>query len=114
FGVLKRRFRSMTVSPEYSKETQAKIPCALAALHNFISIHDPDDFADEGTATIDGPQNIHFTLRDIDGDERCQFPIEELGRSISSAKKERATAFWDQIAQQMWDAYILDQDEDVF
>ncbi len=31
------------MGPEYSMETQAQIPAALSAIHNFIRIHDPED-----------------------------------------------------------------------
>ncbi|KAJ7085377.1 hypothetical protein B0H15DRAFT_783006, partial [Mycena belliarum] len=110
FGVSKRRFRLMNVAPEYSAQTQAKIPCALAALHNFIRIHDPDDFSDDGPGQ-GGPRNPTFTLREIDGDNRREFPEEELGRFVSPAEKARAEAFRDGIAQEMWAQYILEDDE---
>lgn len=111
FGVSKRRFKLMTIAPEYSALTQAKIPCALAALHNFIHLHDPDDFADDGPGH-GGPRTATFTLRDIDGDERREFPEEELGRFVSPAEKARAEAFRDQIAEEMWAQYLLDDQDD--
>ncbi|KAF8804646.1 hypothetical protein BYT27DRAFT_7035829, partial [Phlegmacium glaucopus] len=43
FGVLKRRFRILLLAPEYSLEIQACIPSALAAIHNFIHLHDPEE-----------------------------------------------------------------------
>lgn len=43
FGVLKRRFTILVHPPEYSMEIQARIPPALAATHNFIREHDPDE-----------------------------------------------------------------------
>jgi hypothetical protein len=43
FGVMKRRFRILLVSPEYKIAIQARIPAALCALHNYIRIHDPDE-----------------------------------------------------------------------
>jgi hypothetical protein len=36
----------MVAAPEYSLQTQSKIPLALAALHNLICVVDPDDEAD--------------------------------------------------------------------
>jgi hypothetical protein len=110
FGVSKRRFRLMNVAPEYSTETQAKIPCALVALHNFIRIADPDDFSDDGPGH-GGPRNNTFTLREVDGDERREFPEEELGRFVSPAEKARAEAFRNAIAQEMWDNYVLEDGE---
>ncbi|KAJ7348038.1 hypothetical protein DFH08DRAFT_698780, partial [Mycena albidolilacea] len=111
FGVSKCRFQLMNVAPEYSAVTQAKIPCALAALHNFIQIHDPDDFSDDGTGH-GGPRNPTFTLCEVDGDDRRTFPEEELGRFISPEEKRRAEAFRDRIAQEMWDQYKLDGRDD--
>ena len=46
FGVLKRRFRILVHPPEYSMDIQARLPPALAALHNFIRIHNPDEIVD--------------------------------------------------------------------
>jgi hypothetical protein len=111
FGVTKCRFRSMNFAPEYSVETQAKIPCALAALHNFIRLHDPDDWADDGPGN-GGPRNPTFTLREVDGDERRQFPEEELGRFITPVEKQRATEFRDSIARDMWEKYVEEGEED--
>lgn len=102
----------MNVAPEYSPRVQAKIPCALAALHNFIRIYDPDDFSDEGPGH-GGPRNPTFTLREMDGDDRREFPEEELGRFVSPAEKLRAEAFRDQIAKEMWDQYVLDGQDDM-
>jgi hypothetical protein len=101
----------MNVAPEYSIETQAKIPCALAALHNFIRLHDPDDYADDGPGH-GGPRNLMFTLHEIDGDERRTFPEEELGRYVSQAEKQRATEFRDNIAREMWEQYVVEGQED--
>ncbi|KAJ6594786.1 hypothetical protein B0H19DRAFT_921259, partial [Mycena capillaripes] len=114
FGVSKHRFRLMTVAPEYSVETQAKIPCALAVLHNFIRLHDPDNFADDGPGH-GGPRNPTFTLNELDGDDRHQFPPEELGRFITPEEKDRATIFRDNLAREMWAQYLeegANDDED--
>ena len=43
FGVLKHCFRILLLVPEYNLEIQAQILAALAAIHNFIHSHDPDD-----------------------------------------------------------------------
>ncbi|KAJ7870850.1 hypothetical protein B0H13DRAFT_2350229 [Mycena leptocephala] len=103
----------MSVAPEYSASTQAKIPCALSVLHNFIRLHDPDDFADDGPGH-GGPCNTTFMLHEMDGDERREFPEEELGRFVSPAEKARAEVFCDEIARKMWEKYELeDQDEDM-
>ena len=43
FGILKRRFRILELPPEYDMSIQALIPPALAALHNFIRLFDPEE-----------------------------------------------------------------------
>ena len=43
FGVLKRRFWILLITPEYSLEIQAHIPAALATVHNFICHHEPGE-----------------------------------------------------------------------
>lgn len=110
FGVSKRRFKLMNIAPEYSPQTQAKIPCGLAALHNFIRIHDPDDYADDGPGN-GGPRNVTFTLREMDGDDRRTIPPEELGSFISAEEKDRATRFRDEIASQMWAEYEAGEED---
>ncbi|KZP25609.1 hypothetical protein FIBSPDRAFT_782881, partial [Athelia psychrophila] len=42
FGVLKRRYHILQLAPEYALEIQVRLPCALAALHNFIRENDED------------------------------------------------------------------------
>ncbi|KAF8590861.1 hypothetical protein K439DRAFT_1611677 [Ramaria rubella] len=41
FGVLKQRFRVLVHPPEYLLAVQAHVPAALAAVHNYIRLHDP-------------------------------------------------------------------------
>jgi hypothetical protein len=100
FGVCKRRFRLMAAAAEYSLRTQSKIPGAVAVLHNFVHIHDPDDLAyedgDNDDSDDEGPPN------------RSEIPItpETLGGHISQAEKDRASAKRDQIAQAMWADYV--------
>ena len=43
FGMLKCRFWILHLAPEYSMDIQACIPAALAAIHNFIPVHEVDD-----------------------------------------------------------------------
>jgi len=52
FGVLKQRFQILVLSPEYNMNIQARIPAALAALHNFIHINEGDG-ADDIPDSID-------------------------------------------------------------
>jgi len=87
FGVLKRRFRILLLAPEYSLEIQARIPAALAAIHNFIRSYDPND--DEPRTAND---NI---IHDNFGDEA----------GPTSAPEEEVDERRDRIAQAMWDDY---------
>jgi hypothetical protein len=90
FGVLKRRFHILIHPPEYDLDIQARIPPALAAVHNFIRRHDPDEieeFADS---------------EDLE-------PGEYLGELAlgppRAAERERANTRRDRIAQDMWVQY---------
>jgi hypothetical protein len=42
-GVLKRCFKVLTAAQEYPLKNQAHLVSALAVVHNFIRIHDPND-----------------------------------------------------------------------
>ena len=43
FGILKQRYNILQLPPHYDMSVQALIPAALAALHNFIHRHNPED-----------------------------------------------------------------------
>ena len=43
----KKQFKVLSVAHEYLLISQAQIVTALAVLHNFISIHDPEDVPDD-------------------------------------------------------------------
>jgi hypothetical protein len=95
FGVLKRRFRILLLAPEYSLEVQARIPAALASLHNFISIHDPHDQPISSTTVNTGTNNVQM-YDDVDED------FTSLGAEHHDTDLRR-----DRIAQKMWDDYVL-------
>jgi hypothetical protein len=46
FGVLKRRFCILRYPAEIHMDLQARLPAALAAIHNFIRDHDPEELND--------------------------------------------------------------------
>jgi hypothetical protein len=96
FGVLKRRFRILLLAPEYSLEVQARIPAALASLHNFISIHNPHDQPISSTTT--GTNNV-----------RMYDDVDEYFTSMGadSAEHRDTDLRRDRIAQKMWDDYVL-------
>lgn len=101
FGVCKRRFRLMAAAAEYSIRTQSKIPGAVAVLHNFVHVYDPDDLAyDEGDNNDDSDD-------ERTNNSRHEIPItpENLGGHISQAEKDRAGVKRDEIAMVMWADY---------
>lgn len=86
----------MRTAPEYPIKVQARIPAALAAIHNFIRIHDPRD-------------EIFTIARELAqthaSDEPPAAPPEYFSTHISAEEKKRAEAKRDQIAQACWDQY---------
>ena len=91
FGVLKRRFRILLLAPEYSLQIQARIPAALCAIHNFITIHNP---ADDMTLTVD------------DDDDNAPFDHDHEASTAASTEIDTPSMKRDCIAQVMWDNYL--------
>jgi hypothetical protein len=54
FGVLKQRFHILVNPPRIDFDKQARLPPALAALHNFIRKNNPDDIA--AFSDVEDPQ----------------------------------------------------------
>lgn len=90
FGILKARFAILTCRPRYTLDVLARFPAALAALHNFIRIHDPTEIEDFLEENVD--QDTEDTGLLGDG-----FP--------DTAEKEAAKNRRDEIAQAMWNDY---------
>jgi hypothetical protein len=76
------------LAPEYSMEVQARIPAALAAIHNFISILNPHD--QPISSTFDGAAQMYDNV-----DEDAEAP-----RPNDSDQRR------DMIAQKMWNDYV--------
>ncbi|KAF8591228.1 hypothetical protein K439DRAFT_1328173 [Ramaria rubella] len=55
FGVLKRCFRVLVHPLEYSLAIQAHVPAALAAVHNYIRLHDPHPGSHFGSLELGPP-----------------------------------------------------------
>ena len=90
----------MAAAAEYCLRTQAKIPAALAVLHNFVRVYDPDDEAEEdGDNCDDEDDDADISLPEI------PLVAENLGYHISQAEKDRASAKRDEIAKAMWADY---------
>ena len=90
FGVLKQRFHILVCPPKVDLKWQARLPAALAAIHNFIQDQD---------------------LLDIEGDEDPIDPDpgahtgELVQGLLRAAERERTNSRQDHIAQQMWVQY---------
>jgi hypothetical protein len=50
---LKRHFVILSHPPEYAMSVQVRIPPALAAVHNFIRKHDPEEICEFGDVRED-------------------------------------------------------------
>ena len=104
FGVIKRRFRILDRPLEYDMRTQALIPAALAALHNFIREYDPQEirrFDDEGDDDDDDDDYQLLALRM--GPQPGS--VGELGGQVTPAERARANEMRDNIASAMWEQY---------
>jgi len=94
FGVVKKRFKILRDPPSYDLQTQVEIMPALAALHNFIRIHDPEEIDDLLADSFQEPDLNSFG---------------HLADGVTnSAIREAANVRRDLIAQQMWDDYVLE------
>jgi hypothetical protein len=79
-------------------DIQARLPPALAALHNFIRKHSPDDIADFDN--IDDPQPGARAEGPAAAEEGQL--AERLPRA---AERWQTNERWDRIAQEMWVQY---------
>lgn len=99
FGVLKQRFRILLLAPQYSLEIQARIPAALAAIHNYICEHsdaDEDNPLKMNGGDIDIADMVnarHESHDNFNEDDGLTFDDDNVD--------ERR----DQIARAMWDDY---------
>lgn len=100
FGVSKRKFRLSTSTPEFELGVQAKIPSALAALFNFVRVHDP--------APADEDSRSALYASATNPEQTTPRNPAYLGGFISADESRRADARRDAIAEAMWDQY---QDE---
>lgn len=82
--------------------TQTKIPPTLAALHNFIMVHDPHDIEEWLSDELDSDRDPNRgEIEDSDMD------FGMLSQSaVTPREKDRATEHRDQIANDMWRDYI--------
>ena len=110
FGVLKRRFRILLLSPKYTMDIQARIPAALCAIHNFIRTHDHDEAAQvEAELATDPHSNL-----DYENPEQQGIPDDELdgSRDMKEARDHIARHMWDDYQAILQERGMLDSDSD--
>ncbi|CAD6903325.1 unnamed protein product [Tilletia caries] len=94
FGVIQERFKILVAGCDYDLKTQANVFPALAVVHNFIRLHDPDD-------TNPHPDDDNRG-GDIDvADEG------DLSRTscTTSVEKKRGEKEREKVAQSLWMSY---------
>jgi hypothetical protein len=97
FGVVKRRWAILTRPPEFDMDIQARIPSALAALHNFILKHDSIEWDDILDMDVEDP--IPGTCS-----EENDFGVLVHGATTAQEKRQSEVRR-DGIAQAMWESY---------
>ena len=87
---MKRRFRILVYPPEIDMLLQARLPAALAAIHNFICTQDPEELTD------------FIEAEDL---ERGFVSGELAMGQTSRAEQAQANVRRDVIASEMWAQY---------
>jgi len=90
---MKKRFKVLTIPQEYNLKTQAQLVCALAVVHNFMKLQDPDDplFKDN---TIGSESEADDTAT-----------TQPTGSQRESGESKRAMVRREKIALAMWKDY---------
>ncbi|KAF7372335.1 DDE Tnp4 domain-containing protein [Mycena venus] len=97
FGVVKGRWQILTRPPEYDMDIQARVPSALAALHNSILKHDSIEWDKILDDDVEDP-NPGTRREDIDSGDLAD-------GATTAQEKRRSEARRDEIAQAMWESY---------
>ena len=90
FGILKWCFRILVHPAEIDMASQARIPPALAAIHNFIRVHDPEELASFAESESFEPGFISGEL---------------AAGQTSPAERRQANTRQDEVAAAMWVQY---------
>lgn len=110
FGVVKRRFRILLISPEYSIDIQARIPTALCALHNYIRAHDPDEGPLPHIPVVN--DNHHDTFPappgHADTDNSGAAPIHT---NTNNLRDQIATQMWEDYQNYLYERDLMDVDQ---
>jgi hypothetical protein len=89
FGVLKQRFRILLLAPQYSLEIQARIPAALAAIHNFICVHSDAD--DDNPLKMNGGDTVNTGHNNSNEDDG---PVFNDDNNVDERRDQIAWAMW--------------------
>ena len=105
FGVLKRRFKILKMTPEYSMNKQVMIPVACTVIHNFIRLNNPNDrllrrFNMDGH-TVNEVDPKARRVRD-DGDDSVPNGLVAPNLAVG---QDSMTRVRDNMADQMWRAF---------
>jgi hypothetical protein len=91
FGVIKSRYKILSLPRAFQMEAQSRVVPALCVLHNIlVNIHEETDPGETATEDEDPDPEIHH---------------EHRGYSISTQESERASAKRDEIATAMWNSF---------
>ncbi|EEB88798.1 hypothetical protein MPER_13187 [Moniliophthora perniciosa FA553] len=103
FGVLKAKWGVLIRPVRYSMDIQVKIPLALMAIHNLIMEYDPV----ESLAAIQDPIEDFY---DPAADPEAGGDL-AISMIVSEEEIQRSLHRRDEIAQAMWDSYLVELQE---
>lgn len=99
FGVIKKRWAILVLPSKFNMGLQARIPAALAALHNFILDKDPTQ-AHVNKDIYDPSPGEH-----LDSEELLQSQGTTADSRLTVEETEEGQQLRDSIAQAMWEQY---------
>jgi hypothetical protein len=88
---LKKRYKVLLVAQEYPLINQAQIIFAVAFLHNFLIVHDPDE----------------IIMDDVETEASVDDDWSSYQSSVPAEERNRAAEHRDRITQQMWADYTV-------
>ena len=107
FGILKRRFKILSKQAEFSIQTQINIVVVTTALYNFIASNERIedlDAEDRREAELQRQQQSQSSRR---ATKTFETPEEEATPASLKQESETMKARRDELAQRMWDDYIV-------
>jgi hypothetical protein len=89
---MKGRWKILRYAPEFSLATQAQIPAALCAIHNFIREVDPGEITQYANITVD-PEPFRGSQGSL------------ASSVVGRAEREQSLKIRDKVAKDMWAKY---------